>query len=348
MAVSGEFPYQTVSELSYAYPVLDARATLCSIPEDFQVSEILSFTLDNYPAHYYLWITKQEHNTQWIAKQLAQFAKVALKEVGYAGLKDRYALTKQWFSVPKIKQGIVWSDFSLPNVWIKNIQYHQKKLKIGALQGNAFVLRLRHVHADIAQLEQRLLQIQQYGVPNYFMQQRFGHQQNNLHHAQAWFMGKKKVARHQKGILLSAVRALLFNRVLSERIRQYPTTWFQALSGDALQLAGSHSFFIADQLDDSLLQRIEKHDLWVTAPLWGKEPSSVTKMAQHFEQQALSAYGNWQQGLENHQKAQARRAVCVVPQDFSWQFGDEYLALRFSLPAGSYATAIVRELLTAT
>lgn len=312
----------------------------------FQVDEVLPFEPDGEGGHVWLKIRKKGINTDWLANELAGFAKVPQVAVGYAGLKDRHAVTTQWFSI-KV-EGITepdWSAFETEDIQIVEQTRHGKKLKRGVLAGNIFDLRLTDMKGDGALWQQHLEVIQQQGVPNYFAEQRFGRQLNNLHRVGHWFeTGKAPKKRQQKSLYLSAARSWLFNLVLDQRLQL--GNWNQAIDGDVMVLAGTKaSLFNAEVSDTVLSSRLAKMDIHPTGPLWGRGKALKETACLALEQQVLSSWDDWQAGLEKAGMKQERRALRLFPQDFEWQFlADEQLQLRFFLPAGCYATAVMREL----
>jgi tRNA pseudouridine13 synthase len=318
--------------------------------EYFQVDEVLPFDPDGEGGHVWLKIRKRGINTDWLANELARFAKVPQVAIGYAGMKDRHAVTTQWFSI-KV-EGITepdWSEFETEDIQIIQQTRHGKKLKRGVLSGNVFTLRLTDIVGETAIWQQSLERIQQQGVPNYFAEQRFGHQGGNLHRVEYWFStGKAPKKRNQKSIYLSAARSWLFNLVLDQRIQQH--TWDKAVTGDVMLLTGTKaSLFNIEQVDDDLAHRLITMDIHPTGPLWGRGQPLVTDDSFSLEQAVLTDWAGWQQGLEKAGLKQERRALRLFADDFNWEFlADQQLQLRFFLPAGSYATAVMRELAVIT
>jgi tRNA pseudouridine13 synthase len=312
----------------------------------FQVDEVLPFEPDGEGGHVWLKIRKKGINTDWLANELAGFAKVPQVAVGYAGLKDRHAVTTQWFSI-KV-EGITepdWSEFETEDIQIVEQTRHGKKLKRGVLAGNIFDLRLTDMTGNATLWQQHLEVIQQQGVPNYFAEQRFGRQLNNLHRVGHWFeTGKAPKKRQQKSLYLSAARSWLFNLVLDQRLQL--GNWNQAIDGDVMVLAGTKaSLFNAEFSDSALSSRLAKMDIHPTGPLWGRGTALTQTASLALEQQVLSSWDDWQAGLEKAGMKQERRALRLFPQDFEWQFlAENQLQLRFFLPAGCYATAVMREL----
>ncbi|MDO8828383.1 tRNA pseudouridine(13) synthase TruD [Methylophaga sp.] len=312
----------------------------------FEVEEHLPFSPEGEGSHVWLYVQKTDTNTDWLAQEIARFAGVSPVAVGYAGLKDRHAVTSQWFSVNL--QGLPepdWLAFENEQIKILKAVRHSKKLKRGALAGNRFRLRLTNITGDQAIWEQNLQTIAKQGVPNYFAEQRFGHYGNNLKKAEQWFTeGTEPKKRNQRSIIISAARSWLFNLVLAERISQ--GNWNQMLAGDVMLLAGTRaSYFVAETKDDVLEQRIQEMDIHPTGPLWGKGEAISKGETLALEQSVLADWQDWQQQLEKLGLSQERRALRLFPQDFKWQFINQTsLLLEFELGPGSYATAVLREL----
>ncbi len=318
-------------------------ATIRAVPEDFRVTEIPLVAPDGEGEHCWLYIRKRNSNTSWVAGQLATFAGVSPRAVSYAGMKDRNAVTEQWFSVHLPGRGDPdWQAISNDEFEVLTAKRHSRKLKTGALRGNRFQLRLRGVAADPAQFEARLEQLKQ-GVPNSFGPQRFGHDGDNLVQAERLLARPKaRVSRNKRGIWLSAVRSALFNRVLAARIEA--DNWNTPLAGDAFQLEGKSAVFTAPQVDDDIQKRIADGDIHPTGPLCGSGDPLVSGAAAGLEQAALEPYRDWIDGLAAFRMKHARRALRVMPGELVWsQEEDDQWLLAFSLPAGSYATSLLYE-----
>ena len=312
----------------------------------FEVEEHLPFSPEGEGSHVWLYVQKTDTNTDWLAQEIARFAGVSPVAVGYAGLKDRHAVTSQWFSVNL--QGLPepdWLAFENEQIKILKAVRHSKKLKRGALAGNRFRLRLTNITGEQTVWEQNLQTIAEQGVPNYFAEQRFGHFGNNLKKAEQWFIeGTEPKKRNQRSIIISAARSWLFNLVLAERIRQ--GNWDEMLAGDVMLLAGTRaSYFVAEIKDAVLQQRIKDMDIHPTGPLWGKGEAISKAETLMLEQTVLTDWQDWQRQLEKLGLNQERRALRLFPQQLKWQFMNETsLLLEFELGPGSYATAVLREL----
>ncbi|MFM2485772.1 tRNA pseudouridine(13) synthase TruD [Celerinatantimonas yamalensis] len=310
--------------------------------DDFQVTEILPFSADGHGEHVLVEIEKSGENTQWAAAQLARCLNVSVKQVSYAGLKDRQGITRQWFSVQlPFSKSLNWQKLPA-SLRVLQAHRHSKKLRRGALSGNQFNICLRQI-SDKDEAQRRLALIRQFGVPNYFGAQRFGHEGNNLLKAQQMFAGKRIQDREKRGLYLSAARSLLFNQTVSGRIDAGLDK--QLIVGDCLMLAGSRSFFVAETITEELNERLANGDIQLSGPLVGDAqlPSQAAALA--FESEQLSAYQSWWQGLAKAGLRQERRPLLVRPEQFSWQWLDDCtLQLSFILPSGCYATSVIREL----
>ena len=335
--------------LSYLHGKPTVSAGYKELPSDFQVTELLDVTADDAGEHQWLWVYKKGANTTFVARQLAEFAGVSERNVSYAGLKDRHAETWQWFSVQLPGQALLdWQAIDHPEFRVERALVRAKKLKMGLHRGNAFRLRLRQV-SDLQALQARWQKIVEYGVPNYFGEQRFGRDGQNLSKDQAWLSGEisnkkaKKWSRQQQGMLLSSARSYLFNALLSTRIQEQR---LQPEVGDFMLLSGSRSFFQVEALDDTLTQRWKSGDIQLSGPLPGGYPEPWQAHLSPFEYEQLQAESDLVEGLRRKRVDLARRALLLNLEDAQLEVVDETTVdLMFSLPKGSFATSVLRELM---
>ncbi len=313
--------------------------------EDFQVEEILGFEPDGAGAHAWLRIRKRGANTRWLADAIARLAGVRRRDVGYAGLKDRAAVATQWFSVAV--DGAAepdWDALGSTQVEVLEVTRHRRKLRRGVQTGNRFRLRVRGVAGDPHGLEARAAEVAGRGVPNYFGAQRFGRDGDNI--ARAWQMlgeGRRVRDRGLRGIYLSAARAMLFNRVLAQRVRD--DSWWRALPGEALMLDGSRSVFGIAEPDAGIEARLAALDVHPSGPLWGSGDALAGGEALAVERAALAPCAPWCDALLAAGLEHARRALRVPLAGLEATFeAPDRLLLAFALPAGAYATMAVREL----
>ena len=333
-----------IHALAYAWGKPAATGHIRQHPEDFQVTEIPLLEPDGEGEHVWLWIRKRGENTLYVAEQLSTLAGVHPRQVSFAGLKDRHAVTEQWFSVQLAgKDEPLWETLNSGTLTVLRHARHSRKLRRGALQGNTFRITLRDITGDTGALEHRLGVIAREGVPNYFGEQRFGRNGSNLQTADRLFNNPKlRLSRNKRSLILSAARSLLFNQVLSARVNA--GNWNAALAGDAMQLDGSHSYFIAGTIDADLMERLATQDIHPTGPLHGRGENPSQGACRELEATVLADHANWCAGLEAAGLQQDRRALRLRVTDLVWQWGASgELLLTFSLPAGAYATSVLRE-----
>jgi tRNA pseudouridine13 synthase len=327
----------------YVYGQPSGQGKIRSLPEDFIVRENLSFEPSGSGEHAFLQIEKTGENTEYVARQLARFAGVRQRDVSYAGLKDRHAVTTQWFSVwlPG-KADPDWSLFESDSIRVLHAVRHARKLKRGVLSGNSFELNIRDWQGDKDKTIAQLQLIKVNGIANYFGSQRFGHEGQNVTKALSLFQGMK-AGREQRSVYLSAARSYLFNQVLAYRVEQQ--NWNQPVAGDTFVFDQSHSYFKSEQPDQDIVRRLAANAIHPTGPLWGRGEMGVSADALAIEQAVIERYPDLVQGLLKSEVDMDRRALRVCVQDLQWQFiSDAILQLHFTLPAGSYATSVLREI----
>lgn len=337
---------RTLPEWAHAHGPVVAHGRLRASPEDFQVEEVLGFEADGAGEHLLVKVEKRGANTLWVARELAHYAGIPLRDVSFAGIKDRHAVAIQHFSLWLGKHPQPdWQALANPEFRVLSAARHGRKLRTGALQGNRFVLVLRELSVPPNELEPRLRIIREQGVPNYFGPQRFGRDGGNIGAAEHMFADPRSVRdRKLRGLLLSAARSLIFNAVLSRRVLD--NTWNTILQGELCMLDGSHSVFQAASVDDALRARCASGDLHPTGPLWGRGANRVSGPVQMLETGIAQEHAAVAHGLETAGLDTARRSLRLQLRDLNWQSPDERtLKLEFFLPAGAYATSVVRELI---
>jgi tRNA pseudouridine13 synthase len=316
----------TLPQWPNAYPASGASATLKRLNEDFIVTELPLQLPSGEGEHLWLDVEKNGANTAFVAQRLAEAAGVQERDVGYAGLKDRYAITRQWFSLylPKGETPDL-TQLQHPEFKVMSQSRHVKKLRPGDLQGNRFRIVLRDVTGDRNAIEANLQAIASQGVPNYFGAQRFGFDGGNVEQGRAMLAREIRVRNpKKKGLYLSAVRSFVFNEVLALRIQQ--GLWGKTLPGDVIDEAGHP-----------------------TGPLWGRGRVSTTDQAQVLENGVAERHATLCDGMEHAGLDQERRALVASPADLSWAWPQaDQLVLTFSLPAGNYATSVLNEILRTT
>ena len=326
---------------AYGEAVLQARYRV--EPEDFQVEEIDGFEPTGAGEHLLLTVEKRGMNTSFAAKRIARWAGIQDMGVGYAGMKDRHAVTRQRFSVHFPKRvapdlaGLVSDDLRvLASTW------HNRKLPRGALKGNRFVLRLRDVVGDPAAIQARLADIAAHGLPNYFGNQRFGREGDNVDAARRMFAGQR-VHRDQRSIYLSAARSEMFNAALAARISR--GDWSTGAQGEVWMLDGSQSVFGPEPATDEICARAERQDIHPTGPMWGVGELRTATDVRAVEEAALAPFADLRAGLEAAGLKQERRALRVRVADLRWQCPEPgQLQLDFVLAPGAYATTLLETL----
>lgn len=288
-------------------------ARLRAEPEDFQVEELLpaDFAFSGEGEHLCVQIRKRGQNSGWVARQLAAAAGIEASAIGFCGMKDRQALTTQWFSVPLPPAAP--ADFPGLDAEILDRSRHRAKLRRGDHAGNRFRIRLRDFRGDRDRADARLWQIGA-GVPNYFGPQRFGIGGGNLPAADRLLARRRIRGGGRDGIYLSAARSWLFNLVLAARVAD--GTWNLALAGEPAP----------------------------EGPLWGRGRSPAPAAVAALESRVLAAWQHWCQALEHAGLRQERRPLVLLPEEFAWHWPGADLVLEFRLGKGQFATAVLAEL----
>ncbi|MDA9557458.1 tRNA pseudouridine(13) synthase TruD [Vibrio sp.] len=338
-----------LAPFAYQYGKPNASGKLKVKAEHFKVSENLGFSFTGSGEHLMLRIRKKGENTSFIANELAKACGVKSKDIGWAGLKDRHAVTEQWLSVhlPK-NDDIDLSHFlaQYPHVEVLAQDRHNKKLRPGDLIGNDFVLTITEV-TDIDSVLSRLELIAQDGVPNYFGQQRFGRDGNNLDEARRW--GRENVRtrnQNKRSLMLSSARSWIFNRIVSQRIQNdYLTT---CVIGDLVEVLATGDIVSVDATNIADIQSdIAKGNVMITAALAGDNALPTTESALQFEQPHVDDEGDLMALIRGNRMRHERRPVILKAQNLTWDVDHDKseITLSFSLPSGAFATSIVRELI---
>ena len=326
---------------AHGAPVLSARFRVA--PEDFRVDELPGFAPSGEGEHLLLSVEKRGMNTAFAAKRIAAWAGIAEMGVGYAGLKDRHAVTTQRFSVHLPKRVAPALDaLACDELRVLDATWHNRKLPRGALAGNRFGLVLREVQGAREAISARLDAIAARGIPNYFGEQRFGREGNNVAAAQRMFAGQR-VKRDQRSILLSAARSELFNAVLGARIAE--GSWATGTEGEVWMLDGTHSVFGPEPASEATHARALAQDIHATGPMWGLGELRSAAHARAVEEAAVAGFAELRAGLEAAGLKQERRALRTRVKALAHEWlGEDVLRLAFELDAGSYATEVLAEL----
>ena len=337
----------TVPEWPFYLGAPGAKGIIRTFPEDFVVEEIPRVHPGGEGSHLWLWVEKRSANTDWVAKELAKLVGCASRDVGYAGLKDRHAVSRQWFSLPVTdNMHEALDNGEIEGVRILESLCHHRKLKRGTLNGNRFELTIRSFDGDQNSVSRRLEQIRAEGVPNYFGPQRFGHGGQNIERGFQLLQKRARIPRNKRSIYLSAIRSFLYNQVLAERVRR--GDWNTIIAGELAMLDGTQSVFPCENPDPEIEDRAKRLDIHPTGPMPGENGTQPTALADELEQGVLQ---NWPRLIEvlKAQRVQAsRRALRLYPAGLEWRFEEGNLVMAFRLPPGTYATTVLREVLVFT
>ncbi|MGR5177592.1 tRNA pseudouridine(13) synthase TruD [Vibrio parahaemolyticus] len=311
-----------LKDLAYLYGQPQAKAKFKAANEDFVVKEVLGYEFTGEGEHLMLRVRKSGENTSFVANEIAKVCGVKSKDVGWAGLKDRHAVTEQWLSVHLPKKNL--PDFAAfhaqyPSIEVLETTWHNKKLRPGDLAGNQFEVRLTDI-SDMGDLERRLELVKQGGVPNYFGQQRFGRDGGNVEEARRW--GRDNVRtrnQNKRSLYLSAARSWIFNHIVSKRI--------EAQSFDT-ELAG-------DIVDDRGV---------ITAALVGDNDLPTQQDALELEQSIVDQEPELMLLIRGNRMRHDRRQVVLKPESLTTHSEENTVTLSFFLDSGSFATSILREL----
>ncbi|MBM4381314.1 MAG: tRNA pseudouridine(13) synthase TruD [Deltaproteobacteria bacterium] len=336
---TGQLPYLTAD-------VPGSGGVLRRSPEDFVVEEVPAYLPCGEGEHLYLHVRKRGLSTPELARQLARALGVGEREVSWAGLKDRHAVTTQWLSLPAKTAEVALAGLQLPpGVELLTAKRHGNKLKNGHLRGNRFTLWLRDV-ADAGAAHASFERLVAAGVPNYFGEQRFGLKDDNAEAGKLLLRGERLPRRpsaFERKLFLSAYQSQLFNRLAAARVEA--GTLGRALSGDVLRKTETGGLFVCEvpEVDQP---RVEAREVSPAGPLYGPKVPRAAGAVAEAEEAVLASEG---MTLEDFRRGKdetegGRRPYRVFLGEPAFEQDGTGLRLAFSLPRGSYATVVVREL----
>ncbi|MGR4067280.1 tRNA pseudouridine(13) synthase TruD [Billgrantia sp. C5P2] len=314
-------------------------------PEDFVVEEILGFAPEGQGEHLWLWIEKRGLTTLEAVRHLARACGVPVRAVGYSGMKDRIAVTRQWLSVHLPGQQApddLAEQLAGCGVRVLEQVRHPRKLKRGVHRANRFSLRISG-EATSDDLEARWAWLCRHGVPNLFGPQRFGPGGRNLARARAVLARGWRKRDDREGMLLSAARSYLFNELVTMRLTD--GNWQRLVPGDVAILDGTASQFTVETPDAELDARADRLDLHPSGVLWGVGASLAAGEAMHYERAIVERNTELCQGLERAGVKMARRPLRMRLDQPRLAIEENMARLDFRLPRGSFATAVLRELI---
>jgi len=331
-------------------------------PQHFIVEEIPAYPLSGAGEHLFVCIEKEGLTTPEVVKRIARATSVRDRDVGYAGLKDKHAITRQWFSL--------CSKDNTPESWdlgegarVLTSARHLNKLRTGHLLGNRFEITLVDVPPDgLTRAHHICEEISSSGIPNTFGPQRFGYGGRNLARGLEWLgsltqnasgdatsdrregsrRGRRgsKNARFDNKMLPSVLQSEMFNRYTVARLALTE----ELLDGEVVRLEGSKKCFIVEEAATEL-PRLRSKDIHRTGSLVGPKTIAAQGRPRELEQEIEAQLGLSDAhlvALAQHAPG-ARRDLLVMPEDLSIEeLTPGQLLLRFILPAGSYATELVR------
>lgn len=346
----------SIDALPRALGELPGKARFRVRAEDFFVDEELPFTPDGSGEHLLVQVEKRNNNTAWVAQRLSQFAGIHPRLVSFSGRKDRHAVTRQWFSLQLT--GLPDPDWSLldePGVAVLAAHRHGRKLRTGTHRLNRFVIVLRDVDAPRATVADRLARIAAEGVPNYFGEQRFGApvtvgdtgvaMGSNLVQARAAVAsGRLPSNPGRRGMVISTLRSTLFNEVLAARVDD--GSWSRILPGELVMLDGAGGRWFAEDGDPALAERCAALDIHPGGPLVGTGGACPSGAVAELEARITGRYDDALAALARWRVEGDRRALRSRVGDLAHDWPEPcVLRLSFTLWRGSYATAVLRELL---
>ncbi|HTM20629.1 MAG TPA: tRNA pseudouridine(13) synthase TruD [Kofleriaceae bacterium] len=326
--------------------------------DDFQVEEIPAYGPAGEGAHVLAWIEKRGLTTFDVVNRLAAALGVDPGDVGSAGLKDRHAVTRQQLSLPPPCTPEQALALDLPGVRVLSAGRHPHKLRTGHLRGNRFVIVVREVGPAADEAAARAGAILAAlaappGSPNWYGEQRFGAAGDNAAVGRALITGgplpagARRPQGRQKRLMVSAFQSELFNDWLRRRIAD--GLYRAVLAGDVLQKRATGGVFVcADPDTDGA--RLAAGELVVTGPMFGHAmrrpaPGSPAETREDavladagIELAAFGRAGKLAEGT--------RRAAAVdLGEPAARPAGPHAVELCFDLPAGAYATAVLREII---
>ncbi len=313
-------------------------------PEDFRVDEVLLYPPLGSGSHLYLQVEKRLLNTDDVARSLARALDLPARDVGYAGRKDRVAVTRQWFSVPA-RAAERLEEWRHKGAVIVDSELHTERLRVGQLLGNRFQLTVRDVDEEAGhRATEHLGELARCGMPNRFGRQRFGRDGKNVERGVRVLRSKRVTGnRRHAWLMVSAVQSAVFNRVLERR--EAPLD--KLLPGDvAIAHATGEVFLVGEDLPEP--GRLERFELSPTGPIFGTKMQWPRGETAELERSAMAELGlgdprrlDLPRGLKLFGD---RRPLRVKPKGTGSTWRDGVLELAFELPAGSYATVLLEEL----
>ncbi len=318
-------------------------------PRDFVVDELPLYEFSGEGEHLVLKVRKKSLSTWEMLSSIAKALNIKVRDIGYAGLKDKHAMTTQYISLHKKYEADV-DALELEGIKILEKHYHNNKIRTGHLRGNRFFIRLKKVTpADAKKIEQAMKHIKDVGLPNYFGFQRFGNDGNNHEVGEAIVSGKHKERNKKvRTLMINAYQSYLFNGWLDARLKFveqahmngddamiYGDAPLGLMQGDiAMHYPQTRAFKVEDPKAD--LQRIASHSIVVGGLLAGKKSIRAEGLPRELEEPF-----DKDTGIDG-----ARRHAWTYVEDIETKYrsSDGWMELHFSLQKGSYATVLIEQI----
>lgn len=320
--------------------------SLKSQPEDFRVDEVPAYPPSGQGDHLFARIEKRNLNTRRMVEEVARALGVPPQDCGYAGMKDRHAVTTQWISLPRVAPEAALA-LELPDIRVIEAVPHNNKLRTGHLWGNRFVITIRNASPEAASRGQAsLTALTEHGMPNYFGTQRFGRGGSNLVRARQWLIegGRAPQKHFERKLFVSVLQSEVFNRIVAARLTA--GTFARALDGDLFRKEETGGLFVSRTPEDEQ-PRVDSWEVSPTGPMFGTKMKEAEGVVAELERAEANAFGLTSDVVARFGRdgEGTRRALRVRPKDATTeQIEDNVVRLSFSLPKGAYATVLAREL----
>lgn len=309
--------------------------------DDFRVREVPLYLPEGEGSHAYARVEKRGLTTRDLVVALVR-AGVAERAIGVAGLKDKYAVTEQWLSVPNRHAAAFEALAELEGVRLLETSRHRNKLGVGHLQGNRFEIRVRQAHPDALERARAILErLEVQGVPNFFGPQRFGRFGTNAIDGLKHVRGERVPGGHRlKRFFVSALQSQFFNHLLGMRIdRDLYTT---VVMGDWARKHDTGGTFLVEDASAEA-PRAARLEISATLPLYGKKVKVSPGVAGEMELETLAFFGlRWH---DFSSRKGSRRPSRIAIGDVAVAEADNGYVLSFVLPKGSFATTLLREIM---
>lgn len=327
------------ADLPYPYGAPSIHAVIKHQPADFEVEEVLGFEPGGDGEHLFLWVEKEALTTPELVTRIARDFGLGDNAVSHSGLKDKYAVTRQWLSLHLPGKDCPEHATEGEGYRVLGQRRHHKKLRPGTHKANRFRLRLREVGELSDATRHQIDQVASQGFANYFGHQRFGSRQDNLQQALRQ-LNNRKLSRSRRGLLISSLRSHLFNAILARRLQL--GHWAQPLDGDVFMLRGSHSIF-SEPVNADLLRRYCELDISSCASLYGSGAVRMSATPLAIEQAVFDENRLIAECLQQQRSRLQMRPLRAVADSFDYVYdaAAEVLEIEMCLPTGSYATSLL-------